>query len=232
MTEPEVKVEVKAETKEKDKPFLVSQTYRLYPEAAEIRFFQNWLGICAWLWNQCIEAKKKNWDEIKDLSKEERKKKTMRDGDLTALITRLRHTYKSVSWVDSRVTREVASRVNASYKGYFRSLKVWKQKGCNPKRKPNPPDFTRIEDFNQLDIWQPDALSLLHKEDAKFGPLNFGTMKGLKVRVHRTVNGDLRSASIMKEPDGWYVRFSFALKERPKIRRSDKEVESTWPYGT
>jgi putative transposase len=218
----EAKVEAKAETKEE--PFLVSQTYRLYPEEAEIRVFVRWLGICAWLWNQCIEVRKKHWEEIKDLPPEERKKKPMKDGDLTALVTRLRHTYKSVSWVDSRVTREVASRVNASYKGFFRSMKVWKEKGCNPKMRPNPPDFTRVEDFNQLDIWQPDALSLLRKEGSKFGSLNFGTMKDLKVRVHRTINGDLRSASIMKEPDGWYVRFSFALKEYPKIRRSTKEV--------
>jgi transposase len=171
------------------------------------------------LWNRIIEMRKSNWEEIRSLPKEEQAKRRIGNKECSAFVTQARHALPVLSAdVPCEVTREVASRIEAGYKAFRGNLKNWKP----GQPRPEPPGFMKRQEYNTLDCWQPDRIKLRYGS-GKFGEMDIGKAKGFKVRVHRHVKGDIRSATIKREPDGWYIRLSFAVEDTWK-RGAEKEI--------
>jgi putative transposase len=202
---------------------LISQTYRLYPTQEQEKTLRDWMAWCAMLYNRCLALKNENWGAIRSLPPAERLEKQLPWDVLDAQIKSARERVPAIAAIPSEITREVVGQIKAAFKGYFESLKAWKNAGANPNKKPKPPHEIHAHEYRRLDCWQSDRIRL-HYTHGRCGTLDIGKCRDLRIRIHRVIEGMPRAVTIRLEPDGWYARISFAVAHYKKYKIRTNEI--------
>jgi transposase len=207
---------------DKEEKVFRSQTYRLYPTSAQEAELNRWLIWFNVIWNRLVGLREENQKEVIKLPKAERKGKYIGLKQLSKHITSARHLVPEINTTCSYCGFSIARRFVRCISSYLSLYKRWVKEGCNPKRKPEAPGYKRLDEYTVIDNEQTSSLRL--RSGKKFGRFDCGKMKDLKVRLHRPLPGELRSASIMKCPDGWYVKMSYIPKDPLVVKPTTKTV--------
>ena len=159
--------------------------YRLYPTRKQTEKLEWTLETCRVLYNSCLVDRNRHYKETcKGLSRIDQQKILVQD---KKNITCLKD-------IHSQVLQDVLFRVEKAYKAFFRRLKEKKGKAGYPRFKAEGryDSVTYTQSGFEIDK---DKLKL-----SKIGHI--------KLKLHRSINGIIKTCTIKKEIDKWYVCFS------------------------
>jgi putative transposase len=155
------------------------KTYRfkLKPTKEQAMAFAQWLGSCRYVYNLCLDYKKQLYSNHSvSISKNEMQK------ELSAIA-------KDIEWIGcihSQTLQEVTDRLFKSYDGFFKLGKGF-------------PKFAKRSLYRSFTYKQGVKL---HENTCTVQLPKIGKVK---YRKSQAVLGTIKTASVVKEADGWYV---------------------------
>lgn len=180
-----------------------SYKYRAYINKTTEANALSWLRICQQLYNKALEQRIKNYEEIKkdkENPDNDTKIKRISKYDQYALIKKKDHPeYKDI---DAQCLEQVVLRLDEAYKHFFRRVKEKKGKAGFPK-------FQSWDRYNSFTLRQ----SGWKLEDNTLYIRNVGRCR---LKMHRPFEGDIKTVTIKKEVNKWYIIFSCEnVSEKP-----------------
>lgn len=176
-----------------------SLKYRLYPTKKQQRLLQMALNECCWLYNYFLEERKNSWKKYK---------RSLGYFQQCNSLIGLKRERPSLKNVYSQILQNVADRVDKAFQNFFRRVKSGEKKVGYP----------RFRGFDRYD-------SLTYKQ-AGFGwniednHLNLSKIGSIKIKLHRSLIGTLKTCTIKKQAGKWYVCFSVEYQNNPLPKRN------------
>ena len=150
---------------------------RLKPTQAQAQCFAQWLGSCRYVYNLCLDYKKQLYtDHSISISKNDIQK------EIAAIA-------KEVDWIGqihSQTLQEVTDRLFKAYDGFFKSGKGF-------------PQFAKKGVYSSFSFKQGVKL---HQNTSTVQLPKIGKVK---YRKSQAFDGQIKTANISKQADGWYI---------------------------
>lgn len=163
---------------------LKAYRYRLYPNKEQKRKLNETLWLCSMVYNRCLAERRDAW-------KNEHRSLTAYDQ-----IKRL-PTWKKedpqLNQVYSQVLQDVIRRVDKAFQAFFRRIKVGE--------KPGYPRFKSARRYDSFTYPQ-SGFQLQN------GRLQLAKIGLVKIKLHRPLQGKVKTLIIHRQADGWYACFS------------------------
>src|SRR6266516_4974754 len=176
--------------------------YRLYPtKATEQQLF--------WTLTRCRELYNAALTERRDAYKDAGKSVSYYDqqNDLPEIKAEIRQEYQDVA---AHVLQDVLRRLDKAFQHFFRRCKTG-----------NNPGFPRFQGRNRYDSFTyPDGAGW--KFDGQY--LHLTKIGKAKVKLHRPIAGKIKTVTIKRDVDEWYVTFSCEVDEPEKLPLSYEDV--------
>jgi putative transposase len=184
--------------------------YRLYPtKETEQKLF--------WTLTRCRELYNAALSERKDAYKYAGKRVNYYDqqNDLPEIKAEIREEYQDIA---AHVLQDVLRRLDKAFQNFFRRL----LNGENP-------GYPRFQGRNRYDSFTyPDGAGwkLTREEQGKKlkGTLHLTKIGESKIILHRPIIGKIKTVTIKREVDEWYVTFSCEVEEPEKLPTSYEDV--------
>src|SRR5690606_23744135 len=96
-------------------PMRLTYKYRLFPSNAQRTSLQQTLDACRWLYNRTLETRKNAWEQ---------EQKTVGRYDTIKMIPQWKVEKPELISVHSQVLQEVCTRVDLTFKAFFRRVKA------------------------------------------------------------------------------------------------------------
>jgi putative transposase len=176
--------------------------YRLYPTRKQQRLLQAQLDECRWLYNHLLEQRKNSWEQ---------EKKSIGYFNQCKYLIDLKKERESLNNVYSQVLQNVVDRVDKAFQSFFRRVKSQNGKVGYPRFK----GFDRYDSFTY--------------KQANFGwkiennSLKLSKIGSIKIKIHRSIIGTLKTCTIRRQNNKWYACFSVECANQP-LPHSDKAV--------
>lgn len=180
--------------------------FRLCPTKKQVATLEWTLDRCRELYNACLQERRDTWNIIKrhpNFYDEEWRKQTVKDHSISLYdqqnqlpeMKELRAEYNDIG---AHVLQNVANRVDKAFKAFFRRVKTGEKAG-----------FPRFKSKDRYDSFTyPDMAGL--KLDDKCVVLP--KIGHVKIKLHREMRGILKTCTVKREGDCWYVAFSCELE--------------------
>ncbi|WP_084694826.1 RNA-guided endonuclease InsQ/TnpB family protein [Pontibacter korlensis] len=161
--------------------------FRLKPTRAQAQAFAQWLGSCRYVYNLCLDYKKQLYTNHRlSIGKNQMQQ------ELSAIA-------RDVEWigcVHSQTLQEVTDRLFRSYDGFFKQGKGF-------------PRFARRGQYRSFTYKQGVKL---HENTCTVQLPKIGKVK---YRKSQDVQGVIRTASVVREADGWHVALCCEVEIAP-----------------
>ncbi len=171
------------------KPTLKAYKYRIYPSDEQVVFFNKTFGCCRFLWNKMLEEKLNAY----------KKKERIPD---TGLAT-YRRKFPFLREADRFALIAVRHNIVNAFRNHFKNPKQFKLPKLKKKR-----DKQSYTTFN---VKKPIIV------DFKRGLLYLPNIReGIKIDLHRSFKGKIKSVTIIKTIDGKYYASILVETENPR----------------
>lgn len=177
-------------------------TYKIKPNKVLEQKFEEQLGICRYVYNLGIEVREESF----------KKGVNINYYDLCKQLTEAKKEFEWLKQVHSFTLQAVLERLELGYKKFFTELK----KG----NKTSKPKWAKKDKWKSLPFKQGDVKTgnpALRFEDGKFNIPKFGKIKLFKSKVPK---GEIRTATILKEADGLYLKVVVKEQDTEQIREN------------
>ncbi len=140
---------------------------------------------------------------------------TQQQNDLPEIKHELRPEYEEIA---AHVLQDVLRRLDKAFKAFFRRL-----------RNGQTPGFPRFQGRNRYDSFTyPDGagwkLTVESQGKKLKGTLHLTKIGEIKVKLHRPIEGKIKTTTIKREVDQWYIIFSCEVPEPEKLPISYEDV--------
>jgi putative transposase len=174
--------------------------YRVYPNRKQRRVLTQTLEECRWVYNETLAFRKQAWEE---------RHESVSLYDTHMLLPGWKQERPTLKLVHSQVLQNVQVRVDLAYKAFFRRVKA----GENP----GYPRFRGCGRYDSMTYPQ-SGFSL------KNGFLKLSKMGNVKIKLHRVIEGKIKTLTLRKTATGkWYACFSCIVEPKP-LPVTDKVV--------
>ena len=164
--------------------------YRLYPSCEQTAKLNQTLDTCQELYNAALEQRRTAYRvQRKSVSVSQQ----MRE------LPGLKQELSEVNLVYSQVLQDVLWRVDTSFNNFFRRVKQHKNKVGYPR-------FQGKQRYNSF------AYPQLGFSIAQ-GRLHLSKIGNVKIKLHRVIEGKIKTCTIKREVDQWYAIFSCELAD-------------------
>jgi putative transposase len=176
--------------------------YRLYVNQATEQKLNWTLDRCRELYNAALQERKEAYKMAgKSINYYEQKR------DLVAIKEEIRPEYQEIA---SHVLQDVILRVKKAYDGFFRRVKNGEKSG-----------YPRYQGKNRYDSFMyPDGAGW-KLEGKKLYLSKIGTAK---IKLHRELQGKIKTCTIKREGDQWYAVFSCEVDPVQRTPYTDEVV--------
>ena len=159
--------------------------YRLYPTGKQTEHLQQTLDRCRELYNAALEERRTAWRRhgigINFLSQAKQ-------------LPPLKEDRPDLAEVHSQVLQDVLRRLEKTFQAFFRRC-----------RNGNNPGYPRFKAYNRYDSFTyPQYPSGAVLRDR----LYLSKIGGVKIKLHRQIQGTIKTVTIKREAGKWYVVFS------------------------
>lgn len=175
--------------------------YRLYPSKVQEAKLTDALEVCRVLYNSCLLDRKNHYESTgKNLSRIRQQEILAADKKRVLLLNE----------VHSQVLQDVLFRVERAYQGFFRRL-------AEKKGKAGYPRFKAAIRYDSITYPQEPGFKI------EAGRLKLSKIGQIKMRMHREMEGQVKTCTIRRDGNHWYACFS--VEYEPKKRTiPDKTV--------
>jgi transposase len=174
--------------------------YRLYPTKQQEQALVKTLALCRELYNASLEERKEAYRMSKVAITYNQQANQLPD------IKELRPEYNDIY---SQVLQDTLRRVDKAMQAFFRRAKQGEKAG-----------YPRFKSYNRFDSFTyPQTGFSLH--DSRVCLSKIGS---IKVRLHRPIEGKVKTCTIKKEGDHWYIVFSCEVEEKEPLAANNEVV--------
>ena len=175
--------------------------YRLHPTKNQIEKLNWTLETCRILYNSCLVDRNRHYEETKSsLSRFDQQKILVQD----------KKNIEYLKSIHSQVLQDVLFRVEKAYTNFFRRVKEKKGKAGFPR-------------FKNQGRYDSITYSQSGFEIDKDGKLSLSKIGHIKIKLHRQINGTIKTCNIKKEIDKWYA--CFTVEYTPEVKSiPNKEI--------
>ncbi len=178
---------------------LKTYKFRLFPTKKQQTILNNTLEECCWLYNHFLEERKNSW---------KKDKKSLNYHSQAISIPKLKKIRTSLNNVYSQIFQNVAIRIDLAFKSFFRRIKA--------KEAPGYPRFKGKGWYDSFTY--PQKGFEIKKNILELSKIGF-----LKIKLHRSIKGTIKTCTIRRQRNKWYVCFSCEVNPEP-LKKSNKAI--------
>ncbi|GAA6732016.1 hypothetical protein YIM73518_17800 [Thermus brockianus] len=171
--------------------------YRLYPTKPQQKDLERTLELCRQLYNAALQ-------ERREAYKKARKSLSLREQE--RWLPQVRADLPEYKKVHSQVLQDVIKRVDRAFQGFFRRLKARKGKAGFPR-------FKGRGRYDSFTFPQAYATGVKLQEGGKRVLIH--GVGSVKVKLHRPLEGQLKTATIKREGNEWYLILVCEVEPKP-----------------
>ena len=174
---------------------ILTMKYRLFPTPAQRTALERTLGICRWVYNKTLQARKEAWEERKEAL-------SLYDTNKRLPMWKEKHPWLRDAY--SQVLQEAQERVDLAFKHFFRRVKAGNTFGF--------PRFKGKGWYKSFSFKQPGfGYKWLDK-----GRLRLSKIGDVKIKLHRPLEGEVKRLHIKRDALGnWYACFAVEGEPEP-----------------
>jgi len=177
--------------------------FRLYPDNEQQVLLSKHFGCIRWVYNHFLDLRTKHYLDSKE---KQLKKKSLNYFDDAKSLTEIKHQSETewLSECNSQSLQHALKHLDGAFNRFFKKLgKYPRFKKRNSKQSFRVPQFVKVED----------------------GRLFFPKFKeGIKIDQHRTIEGKIQNATILKNQAGQYFACIGVQREIETKPKTDKMV--------
>ncbi len=163
--------------------------FRLYPTKNQALVLANTLEVCRRLYNCALGQRKIAYKQFKV---------SVHRFDQQAEILELKEYFPEYRQIHSQVLQEVILRVDRTFQNFFRNVKAGEKTG-----------YPRFRGYGWYDSFTyPQSGFSLSDTSRGNQKLNLSKIGRVKIKLHRAVQGKIKTCTIKRELNRWYVCFS------------------------
>lgn len=171
--------------------------YRLYPTKPQVKDLERTLELCRELYNAALQERRDAYKKAgKSVGLYQQKR----------YLPQIREELPQYKRVHSQVLQDVIHRVDKAFQGFFRRLKAKKGKAGYPR-------FKGKGRYDSFTFPQAGATGVKLQKDGK-RVLIYG-IGSVKIKLHRPLEGRVKTATIKREGEHWYIVFVCEVEPRP-----------------
>ena len=178
--------------------------YRLQPTKKQITLLNRQLGLCQSLYNKLLEQRIQVYED---------EKTSLSCFDQCNFIAILKKKEQpELKEVHSQVLQNVALRIDLAFKAFFRR--------CKAGEKPGFPRFKAKERYDSMTFPQCPTGCYIKDEKTVVGKVGH-----IKMKLHRPVQGKVKTATIKRTSTGkWFITFCCEVEEKKARHPSEEAV--------
>jgi putative transposase len=177
-----------------------SYKFRIFPSKKQIRTLSQHLEECRWIYNYCIEERRREW---------KKNKKSLNCLDQNNKLPKLKRDRISLNNVYAQVLQDVVKRVDLAFKGFYRRVKNGE--------KPGYPRFKGKNRYNSLTY--PQLGFSVNKDNIQLAKIGI-----IKTKITQTIEGKLKTCTVKRYTTGkWYIILTCEFEPKP-LPKNDKIV--------
>jgi putative transposase len=187
--------------------------YRLYPTKATEKKLYFVLNCCRELYNAALSERR---DAYKYASKSVTY--NQQQNDLPEIKHEIRPEYEDIA---AHVLQDVLKRLDRAFQNFFRRIKEGQTPGY-----PRFQGRNRYDSFTYPDIagWKLMERNRPEGKKVRNVKLHLSKIGDITLRLHRKLEGSIKTVTIKREVDQWYVCFSCEVAEPKKLPVSYEDV--------
>ncbi|KLL05044.1 MAG: transposase IS605 [Mycoplasmataceae bacterium RV_VA103A] len=187
-----------------------SYKYRLYPNKQQREVIDKTLETCRWLYNHFLAERRDKYE------KEQKKVSyTQQQNSLPSL----KENNPSLQGIYSQVLQDVAQRVKKAFKGFFLRLRNKKEKAGYPRFK----SFGRYDSFTYSQNNGSYKIEEGKLDKNNFLKLRLASIGKVKIKLHRELEGEVKTCSIIVKNGKYYACFSSEVESK-LLSKTNKKV--------
>lgn len=168
--------------------------YRLYPTKEQAAQLQRTLDLCCWLYNAALEQRRTVYQTHK---------KPLSKNSQMAELPALKDQCPEFNEVYSQVLQDVLKRLDRAFENFFRRV----------KDKDGKAGYPRFKGKDRYDSFTYPQRGFQLKD--KF--LSLSKIGDLKIKLHRPIEGKIKTCTIKREVDQWFAIFTCELPDPEPI---------------
>lgn len=170
---------------------LKAYRYRLYPTRAQEAVLLEQLRLCRNLYNCALQERRDAYRKAR---------KTVTGYDQMKSLTEIKEALPEYRGVYSQVLQDVLKRLDKAFQGFFRRVKAGQT-----------PGYPRFKGAGWYDsICYPQSGFSVSDKTAYFSKIG-----NLKIRLHRPLEGKIKTATITRDCGQWYVSYVCEVDAQP-----------------
>ncbi|GEM88245.1 RNA-guided endonuclease InsQ/TnpB family protein [Meiothermus granaticius] len=170
--------------------------YRLYPTQPQARDLERTLSLCRQLYNAALQERREAY---------RRAGKSVGFYEQKRWLPEIRAELPEYKGIHSQVLQNVVERVDKAFQGFFRRVKEGE--------KPGYPRFKGQERYDSFTFPQAGTTGVKLQEDGKRVLIH--GIGSVKMKLHRPLEGRLKTATLKREGDDWYIVFVCETEPKP-----------------
>uniref|UniRef100_UPI00242C9280 RNA-guided endonuclease InsQ/TnpB family protein n=1 Tax=Thermus scotoductus TaxID=37636 RepID=UPI00242C9280 len=163
--------------------------YRLYPTKPQVKDLERTLELCRELYNAALQERREAYRKTGKTVGFYQQKKWL--PEIRAELPEYKH-------IHSQVLQNVIERVDKAFQGFFRRLKAKKGKAGYPR-------FKGKGRYDSFTFPQAYETGVKPQEGGKRVLIH--GVGSVKLKLHRPLEGRLKTATLKREGDDWYIVF-------------------------
>lgn len=177
--------------------------YRLYPTKKQIIILDNTLRLCCDLYNAARDQRKGMWQSAR---------KSIRFETQAGELLGLKKTMPEYKTVYAQVLQDVLRRVQKTFDNFYNK--------CKRGKKTSLPRWKPYQQYNTF-VYPQVSNRAIRVENNK---LNVPKIGHIKIKLYRPIEGEIKTCSITREGDKWYVCFVCEIKRSIGYHPSEEIV--------
>lgn len=167
--------------------------YKLYPTKTQKQLMHETTFLCSLVYNQCLAQRKETW---------EKEHRSITCYDQIKQLIFLKEMDNRFQSVHSQVLQDTVRRVDKAFLSFFRRVKSGEK-----------PGYPRFKSARRYDSFTYPQSGFSLSNDGRH--ITLSKIGDVKIKLHRQIEGKIKTLTIRRQADGWFACFSCEVKKRP-----------------
>ena len=176
--------------------------YRLYPTKSQERLLESTLETCRRFYNACLAERKEAYEQ---------EKRTISKFAQLRQVKTLKQTNPYAATVHSHILQVVVSDLDKAFQAFFRRVKAGEK-----------PGYPRFKGRNRLDSFGLKEYGNGFRLDGR--RLKLSGIGRVAVRWHRELEGQIKTARVIRKAGHWYVSFACEVEQPEPLPSTGQSV--------
>jgi putative transposase len=176
--------------------------YRLYPTKSQERLLESTLETCRRFYNACLAERKEAYEQ---------EKRTISKFAQLRQVKTLKQTNPYAATVHSHILQVVVSDLDKAFQAFFRRVKAGEK-----------PGYPRFKGRNRFDSFGLKEYGNGFRLDGR--RLKLSGIGRVAVRWHRELEGQIKTARVIRKAGHWYVSFACEVEQPEPLPSTGQSV--------